>query len=390
MKQKILFVMESLRIGGAEKSLVTLLSLLDYSKVDVDLFLFENEGEFLQFVPKEVNIISELENKCIYKHGYIQTIKILIKKIKIYSLIMYLIYLIKLSINHYILKKEYVGWKYIKYLYPKINKQYDVSIGFLEKKSIYFTVDNTISNKKIGYIHNDYEKIFNNKIIDYKYFKELNYIITVSEHCKEVLEKNFTEYKEKIKYIKNFISQQLIIDMSNQKLKVKFNNENINIVTVARLVEQKGIDNAINICEKLVEKYKNIVWYVIGDGSEKERLLNIIKNKKLEKNFILLGSKSNPYKYIKNADIYVQPSRFEGYGITIAEAKILEKNIVATNIPEFAEQLVNYPNAKLARDNEEFVSNISNYITNKEIYSGDSTITKNQIEEFYRILNSKE
>lgn len=61
MKKKILFIMPSMFIGGAERSLLGLLEALDYSKVDVSLFLYRHEGEFLKYIPKEVDILPEID-----------------------------------------------------------------------------------------------------------------------------------------------------------------------------------------------------------------------------------------------------------------------------------------------------------------------------------------
>ena len=62
MKKKILFIEEGLGIGGAEKSLLAILNLLDYSKYEVDLFLFRHNGEFMNMLPKEVNLLKASED----------------------------------------------------------------------------------------------------------------------------------------------------------------------------------------------------------------------------------------------------------------------------------------------------------------------------------------
>ena len=87
-------------------------------------------------------------------------------------------------------------------------------------------------------------------------------------------------------------------------------------------------DIAIKAAAILVKKGYTIKWYVLGEGEERNTLEQSIKEHNLIANFILLGIKENPYPYINNATIYVQPSRFEGKSLAIDEAKILHKPIL--------------------------------------------------------------
>ena len=130
MKKKVLFVMESLSIGGAEKSLITLLSNLDYSKYDVDLFLFYQKGEFLELLPKEVNLIEVPDTFKIFIKNPKESVNELIKKRKFKLLMFKGLEIISLVINKFILKKEYIGWNYIAESINTIPKNYDVAIGF--------------------------------------------------------------------------------------------------------------------------------------------------------------------------------------------------------------------------------------------------------------------
>ena len=366
MKKKLLFVMESLGIGGAEKSLVTLLSQLDYSKYDVDLFLFHQKGEFINLIPKEVNLLDVPKDFNSFILNPKESLKSLTKSKNIKLLIYKIIEVLNLAFHNFILKKEYIGWNFIKKSVQILEKEYDVAIGFLEKKSIYFTVDKVKAKKKIGWIHIDYEKIEHDSKMDNIYFEKLNNIITVSEHCKEVLIKEFPQYKNKIDIIQNIISPKIIKNMANSEIKDINLENNIIICTVCRLTVQKGIDIAIKCCEQLVRKGLKFKWIVVGDGSERARLENMIKEKGLEDVFILVGSRSNPYPYIKMCDIYVQPSRWEGFGITVAEAKVLNKPIVVSNIPEFIEQIEDNKTGLIYNNENEMASSIKKLLMDIE------------------------
>ncbi len=108
-------------------------------------------------------------------------------------------------------------------------------------------------------------------------------------------------------------------------IKKRYKEDEINVVQVSRLVEQKAIDRLIKVSAKLINENSKIHIYVIGDGPLKERLQKQIEDLNVEEKITLLGAKKNPYPYIKNADVFGLFSYFEGYGIVIDEAKILRK-----------------------------------------------------------------
>lgn len=341
-KLKLLFVMESLGIGGAEKSLLTILSMLDYKKYDVDLFLFTHTGEFMNMIPKEVNLLSESKKYRTFYNNRKKSPLLFLKRKDYKSAYYSLKWLIGATFSKITNKKLYIGWNNVKHFFDELEIEYDTSIAFLERKTIYFNIEKVSSKNKIGFIHNDYSIYPYDEKLDRKYFKHYNHLATVSEHCKNVLINIFPEYQEKFLVIKNMVSSELINKLAKEKIQnYKIDKNYINIVSVGRLVEQKGFDIAIEICKKLCDDGLNIRWYIVGEGPEKENLIRKSKKLQIEQNFCLVGADTNPYKWMNIADIYVQTSRFEGYGITVAEAKCLCKPIVASNIPEFVELLLN-------------------------------------------------
>lgn len=359
--------MDSLKIGGAEKSLITILNMFDYSKYDVDLYLFSHTGEFYNMIPKEVNVIKPDETYSIFEKNRKKSVIKYLSKLDFKSTFYSLCWLIGALFSKLARKNLYIGWSCLKKLIKPVDKEYDVSIAFLERKTIYFNVDKVKSSVKIGFIHNDYSKYPYNYKLDKKYFKSYNNIATVSDNCKDVLTKIFPEYEDKFVVIKNMVSRELISSLSKEKIENFAIEDNCTkIVSVGRLVHQKGFDIAIEISKKLVEDKIDVKWYVVGDGEDREKLENLIKKYHLENNFYLVGSDVNPYKWINMADIYVQTSRFEGYGITVAEAKMLEKMIVASNIPEFRVQL-DGEKGIIANDTEDFCKKIKEIVENPEV-----------------------
>lgn len=341
MKQKVLFVMESLGIGGAEKSLVTFLSMLDREKYDLYLYLFHQSGPFLEQVPEDVTLIPVAEIDAMQKNFKTDWLIYLLHlelKRSYYSLK----WLLKCAISRYIKRKqEYIGWEECTKLHSDIPGQFDVAVGFLEKKTTYFVIDHVKAKKKIAFMHTDYDAIPHDEHLDREYYQKLDYLAVVSEHTGETMQCHFPYMEGKIKVIKNMVSPELITAMAEEPApEMDIRNGILKIATVGRLTPQKNIDGAIRILKELRDRGIDAEWFAVGDGEERTNLEKQIREYGLQDKFHLVGAKPNPYPYMKNCDIYVQPSRWEGYGITVAEAKVLCKPIVTSDIPEFREQIV--------------------------------------------------
>lgn len=339
MKKKILFIINNLNCGGAEKALISLLEDMDYSRYEIDLFLFKHEGLFMNSIPNEVTLLLEQQNYKYFDMSTVVATRELIKKWDIKVLINRLKFKLLLKeLNPS--KYEQKGWKYVSSSFSKLEKKYDVAIGYLEKNPIYFCVDKVDARKKIGWMHNDYIKLGMDKEIDKKYFEKLDYIFTVSKECKTVLESEFPGYKNKFRLMHNIVSEKNIKKLAGEQIEdIKFSTERINIVSVGRLNYQKGFELGIEACRLLVEKKYPINWIIIGEGEERKKLQELIDSYNLKDNMKLIGIRENPYPYIKKSDIYVQPSRFEGKSIAIDEAKILKKPIVVTNFTTAKDQI---------------------------------------------------
>jgi len=194
---------------------------------------------------------------------------------------------------------------------------------------------------KIAWIHNDISQVFGNSLkaklklyIDKKNYKQYDKLVFVSNDNKKAFNSlykiNGIEAKEEVIY--NYIDKQRILKKANIELGQEYIENSVpSIITVTRLTKQKAIDRLINVHKKLIDEkiYHNI--YVIGDGPEKEKLANQIKKLGVQNSFKLMGKRENPYPYVKRADYFALLSNFEGYGMVIDEAKILNKKIIVTN-----------------------------------------------------------
>lgn len=351
MKKKLLFIIPSLDAGGGEKSLVNLLNQIDYSRYEVDLFLFSHGGIFTKFLPKEVHILDLPENYIDFMLPLKKSITNMLKKKNIPLALNKLFFTYINNIKKNANNVEQYNWKYLSNSIDKLDGQYDVAIGFLEKTSIYCCVEKVNAIKKIGFIHNDYDKMEMDWKIDINYFKELDKIVTVSDECLTVLKNRFPNEINKMDVMYNIVSSTMINKMADMENKDLFDrkNDEIIILSIGRLHNQKGFELAIEACKKLVDNKYKVKWFVIGEGDERVSLTRQIRENGLENKFILLGLKSNPYPYIKQSDIYAQTSRFEGKSIALDEAKILAKPIVVTNYSTAKDQIDDGVNGIIAQ-----------------------------------------
>ncbi|OXS59076.1 glycosyltransferase [Rossellomorea vietnamensis] len=397
MKKNILFIMPSLSAGGGEKSLVNLLSQIDYTLYNVDLFLFNHEGLFMDFIPKEVNVLPLPKMLNVFSLPlFSSVIKFLIKG-KLNLVYNRFMFCLNNRTKKSISIKEQKSWKYLSASIDGIQKKYDTAIGFLEKTSTYFCVEKVNAKNKIGWVHIDYDNLGMNPSIDVKYFESLDNIVTVSEECAAILRNRFPTVKEKISVIYNIVSPNMINKMADQYKDNVYNKKEkeVTILSIGRLHYQKGYELSIRACKKLVEHGHNIKWYVIGEGEERAKLTRLIGKLNLQDHFILMGLKANPYPFIKQADIYVQTSRFEGKSIALDEAKILKKPIVVTNFSTAKDQIKHEVDGIIVEMNpcsvaSEIESIIENQPLRELLVNNLSELdlgTEREIQKLYQICN---
>jgi glycosyltransferase involved in cell wall biosynthesis len=342
MKKKVLISMYSLNIGGAERSLIGLLENFDYKKYDVDLFLYRHEGEFLNLIPEEVNLLPSIKQyttlerpiKDIVKEGhfYLGSARILAKlKTKVKRL--------RYAGKSDTYKQMQYTWKYSMPMLPRLDSRYDAAISFLGPHN--FVLDKVKANVKFGWNHTDYFTIVNpDHPLDEKMWGRLDYIVSVSKDCQESFLKVFPCLKHKSVVIENIISSSFVREQSNKNIKSEMPDDgSIKICSVGRFSDAKGFDLAVIACKKLIESGHDIKWYIVGYGGDEVYIKQLIKEQNMNERFILLGKKVNPYPYIAECDMYCQPSRYEGKAVTVREAQILGKPVIITHFPTAKSQL---------------------------------------------------
>ena len=170
--------------------------------------------------------------------------------------------------------------------------------------------------------------------------------------------------------------------------------DGVRILTVGRLSKEKGQELTINVLARLKNEGYKVRWYCIGDGPEKDNYRNRIKSLDIENDYILLGSKLNPYPFMKDCDIYVQPSKHEGYCITLGEARCFNNPIVTTNFTGANEQIKNEITGLVCDISEEGVyKSVKRLLDDKKLYGeirrnlkSDIVDSTSEVAKLYKVI----
>ncbi|MBP3951511.1 glycosyltransferase [Bacillus suaedae] len=338
--KKIIFMLINMNVGGTEKALLNLISELDQDDYEVTILMLERYGDFLPYIPKHVQVeyVNDYQNiKQEYENPPKEVVSSYLKKGKVLQAISLLsIYLLskikkdRRPFLNYLLRNE-----------PVREKSYDIAVAYAGPMDLIsnFVLTKINAKKKIQWIHFDVTKIGFNAAVESKLYEKFNRIYTVSIEGREKLTKMIPRITGKTEVFRNVISPEMIIKQAKEGVGFTDQYEGIRILTVGRLTGEKGQDLAIKALRLLVDNGYLVRWYCLGEGNSRGKYESLVKQNGLEDHFVFLGSNPNPYPYMDQCDIYVQPSRHEGFCITLAEAKCLRKPIVTTNFTGAKEQI---------------------------------------------------
>ncbi len=321
-KKKVALLLPWLKMGGTNKIAINfMLELIEY--FDVTLILSQNIGELLSDVPKEVHIL--IDNIQDFKKMFFNDLS----NFDIIHIIKDMSYYLKIKLG----LDNIDNYKYIvernKYICDTV---FDCAISYhgQSPERLLNLLYRVHSKKKIAWIHGEINFPDDKCRRLKKYYQKLDHIFFVSELTKSSFKRimDIDNFKSTIYYNPN--NKEDVLKKSELACDVNFDHDYINLLTVGRISLEKGQDMIPAIAKKLSNKGYLVRWYVIGDGDMRNSLENIVKKYDVEESVTLLGTKTNPYNYMKLCDIYIQPSYTEGYSATICEAGILGKPVICT------------------------------------------------------------
>lgn len=338
MKKRILFINNSLHGGGAERILQTILNNLDPQKYDLTLYSLHKEE-------LDSNYPQHIKYKYIFEHcsntdSFLKRFWLLLKnKIKI---TIYNNFPASIFYNLFIVGK------------------YDTEIAFLEGYSTKIISGSTnIKSRKIAWVHTDlilnhWTKIaFKNQKEEKECYNKFNNVLCVSDSVRSSFIKLFND-SSNVNVCYNPINDQRIKELANQPCNFnKWLDSELAIVTMGRLVEEKGYDRLLPIVYKLKKEGFQFTLNILGEGKERNLLESYIKVHHLEDTVSLIGYCENPYPFLKKGDLFVCSSRSEGYSTVIAEALILGIPVITTECAGMKELLDNGKYGIITENSEE-------------------------------------
>ncbi len=324
-KKKVLFIIDSLTCGGAEKSLISLLPLLDFSKLDVNLMMMQRGGIFEQYVPEQVRIVDFPKQGSCWLEVCLFGFRILRR----------------------ILPQRHgaeLRWQMMSSAYKDLDESYDVGIAYQQGFPTYFLSEKVKAKKKFAWVNADIEKAGYRTFFNRYFYDKMDRVVPVSDVLCDILRNSDYVDRRKLYTVYDILNVGLIKKMSQETVHLKFSSKDIILVTVGRMVAPKGYDLAVEAAKILKDKGMSFKWIFVGDGSMRPKIEQMISYYGLNNFIVLIGMTPNPYPYMTLADIYVQTSKFEGFGLTLNEARILNKPVISTNFPVVYNQIIDGEN----------------------------------------------
>ncbi|MDK2810422.1 MAG: hypothetical protein PWR27_1131 [Petroclostridium sp.] len=380
--KKIIFVAQSLRIGGAQRALLNQLNdLSNNNDYEVSLFLYSPSGEYLEMLNKDIKIIKSR----LLLHSIGITYNESKKNIFTYIVRNTIASLAKLLGSDII-------FNFIFRFSPKL-KDYDAAVSYLhniDNHSLYFgynkfVLNNIKANKKIAWIHSDYEVANLNTEYNNEEYNNMDYVINVSKAMKKTFDKFkiISESKSRVMY--NILPADEIRKNSLENISYLDVNT-FNIITINRMDNNKSVLELCQVAKVLVENNQKFIWHFIGDGPLYNKCRQFITENDLERYVFLHGFLSNPYSILKDANLFVSGSKSETFGMSIAESLILNVPVIALKYPAIGELIDN--NGIVVNDFDEMSIKIGKMIDDKNYYNSIKLKTRPLID--YNLQNRRE
>lgn len=319
--KKVAILLPWLKMGGTNK--VALRFAKELSKYcDVTLILSSGTGELLSEVPEEVHIyIDEFTDfKTLFKRD--------LKHFRFGYLVRDVRYYLKVKIG----LDDIDNYRYFANRQRPISGVFDCAVSYhgQSPERLVNLTDRICAEKKVAWIHGEmgFSKRHLSKM--QKYYDKLDHFFFVSNATRESFEAVISFDRDRSTVYYNPIDRSEVIERSKDPVREMADHDKVHLLTVGRISSEKGQDMIPKIARSLIDRGYDIEWYLIGDGSMENAVLDLIEKYGVEKEVIMLGVKNNPYCYMRACDIYVQPSYTEGYSTTVCEAAILGKAIIGT------------------------------------------------------------
>lgn len=349
MKKKILFTLYHMNVGGVEKAFLGLLNEIPQECFEVHIAFIVPEGGFMGYIPSWVHVHTI---KPFYRYA-----RFLAHPVRFTRNSLLRGRLSVLPVFAAWLKSKAEGSKapLCRHLLRRddaLGMEFDLAVSYASPHEYldYYVAHHIKARKRAFWVHFDVSKFFISTKSIAGTMNTADRIFVVSETGRQIFNSRFPALASRTVTFHNIISPEMILADSRKPSAFRRVEGALNVVTVGRINVEKGQNLAIAAVAMLNARGIRTVLHLVGSG----RIENACRQQAIEAgiddNIRFYGARTNPYPYMAGADIYLQPSLHEGYCITLAEAKIFDAPIVATDFTGAREQLATRPNAVIAED----------------------------------------
>ena len=339
MPKNILVVINTLGRAGAEMALLELLERFDSPEYQVELYVLLGQGELADRIPGHVKLLNthysrESVHSAEGRKVMTNTVlKAMLRRGTVFRKLPYLLGNAFDMLGKHRFQTEKLLWRIVSdgaEYYPE--KEYDLAVAFIEGGAAYYVMDHVKALKKVAYLHIDLKMSGYTRKLDQDCYLKYDMIFPISEETMKSFLEVYPECAGKTQVFHNIINQKKILEKAELPGGFDDDYPGTRILTVARLNKQKAFPIAIETMAKLKKAGVNARWYVLGEGEERKNLEQLIEEKKLKKDFVLVGAVDNPYPYFRQTDLYVHATAYEGKSIAIQEAQTLACSIIVSDI----------------------------------------------------------
>lgn len=354
MKKKVLFMLNDMNVGGTEKAFLNLVDTMSPEEYEVTLLLLRRWGGFLEDVPDWIKV-ETIEGYDRLKREIMDPplpiVKDYWKQGKLWRGA-------GIAWTHLWFKLTGDRAPYYRFVLrgtQKKRERYDVAVAFAGPTDVIsvYLQEHIEAPVKVQWIHFDIRKFQFNVETARKLYPKFQHVFVVSEEARQALVQVLPEIEGITRTVPNVISARLCRQQAEQGEGYTDGYTGTRILTLGRLSSEKGQDIIPEVAAELAARGLDFRWYLVGDG----KLRSVIEDKAasmgVTDRVVLLGTKTNPYPYLRNADLYVQTSVHEGFCITLGEAKVFDLPIVSTNCAGAHEQLDGLKNSCIVERNKD-------------------------------------
>lgn len=349
MKFKLAIIVDTCLAGGVSKALLDFIRCIDKPTIEVTLFVRDIDSTKHFLLPEDVLTKSWPSKQVDSNKERLNKLHVLINK------------------RDFARRTVYEAR-----FYNHIEGEFDCVIGYqmISNDVTVMSLEKINAKRKILWLHG--KKNFAKKNLHFfdKLYSKADVIVAVSKDTEERFKKLMPQCKDKTTTVHNFYDFDLIYEKASEHITgIKNNKNEIVIVSTGRLSKEKGFDRVPDVTKKLIDHGYNIQWFVAGDGEMMRIIQKKISELSMEDYVHMIGFIKNPYPYVNQCDIYVQPSYTEGFCTSTMEAKILRKPVVTTDVPGMNEQFVNeYDGLIVESSIDGLYQGIKRLIDDKELY----------------------